>query len=409
MSWDGSLRLWEPTPGRLLMRLPARWMGVSREGQWDGVVSLPNQQVQLWGITPSQEYHTFLNAYRAEESELREGDVSPDGRLLALGASDGVRLWDVERGRAIAWQRMADTTSALFLNEGRELLTCGPADGLQRWRVKTNAAPEAGLRLELSHPIALPFAPARMARSGNGRMLAVVGESTGKCVIMELASESVRDLEMPHPLVAFAALSRDGNRLATSGWHSHRVKLWDGQSGELLGDLDTRSHQRIFFTPDGREFLIAGEKEFTFHDVKTLEVSRRMPREPGLHPGHVAFSADGKLMAMEVATGLIQLTETTSGRVVARLEDPRGDLATWMSFTRDGTQLIVAARYAGAIHRWDLRAIRARLKPMKLDWDWPEFAPSQRLISSSPTFSLPQLRIADVKPRLVTNRTTAAP
>jgi hypothetical protein len=45
-----------------------------------------------------------------------------------------------------------------------------------------------------------------------------------------------------------------------------------------------------------------------------------------------------------------------------------------MSFTPDGTQLVVAARYAGAIHRWDLRAIRARLKTMNLDWDWPEFS-----------------------------------
>src|SRR5262249_36012532 len=31
--------------------------------------------------------------------------------------------------------------------------------------------------------------------------------------------------------------------------------------------------------------------------------------------------------------------------------------------------------YAGAIHIWDLRAIRVRLKDMHLDWDWPELAP----------------------------------
>jgi hypothetical protein len=58
---------------------------------------------------------------------------------------------------------------------------------------------------------------------------------------------------------------------------------------------------------------------------------------------------------------------------VARLEDPQGDLSTWMSFTPDATQLVVAARYAGVIHRWDLRAIRSRLKEMNLDWNWPEF------------------------------------
>jgi len=65
--------------------------------------------------------------------------------------------------------------------------------------------------------------------------------------------------------------------------------------------------------------------------------------------------------------------EIQSGRVVAKLEDPQGDRSTWMSFTPDGTQLIVAAKYAGAIHRWDLRAIRERLKTMNLDWDWPAY------------------------------------
>src|SRR5207249_399769 len=83
---------------------------------------------------------------------------------------------------------------------------------------------------------------------------------------------------------------------------------------------------------------------------------------------------DQKLMALEMAPGVIDLKEVTSGRTVAKLEDPHGDRSTWMRFTPDGMQLVVAARYAGAIHRWDLRAIRARLKTMNLDWDWPEFS-----------------------------------
>jgi hypothetical protein len=119
--------------------------------------------------------------------------------------------------------------------------------------------------------------------------------------------------------------------------------------------------------------IVAREKEFAFLDLKTLEVSRQMTRGIGIYPGHVAFTADAKLMAMEMAPGLIHLKEIASGRTVARLEDPHGDHSTWMSFSPDGTQLIVVARYAGAIHRWDLRAIRTRLKAMNLDWDWPNF------------------------------------
>jgi tetratricopeptide (TPR) repeat protein len=47
-----------------------------------------------------------------------------------------------------------------------------------------------------------------------------------------------------------------------------------------------------------------------------------------------------------------------------------------MGFTPDGTQLVVNAPFAQAVHIWDLRAIRQRLKGMGLDWDWTEFPPA---------------------------------
>ena len=276
---------------------------------------------------------------------------------------------------------MGDTTEALFRTDGRELLTCGPGDGLRRWRIEANTAPEGGLQVGPSHQITLPFAPTRMAKGRDDQTLAVVGESAGQCVLLDLDTESVRVTEMPHANVAYVAMSSDAERLASSGWHSDRVKVWDGQSGKLIKEWAVGTASAVFFTPDNREMIVAREKEFAFYNLNSLEASRRMPRDIGLFPGHVAFTADGKLMALEMAPGVIHLKEITSGRTVARLEDPHGDHSTWMSFTPDGTQLVVAARYAGAIHRWDLRAIRARLKAMNLDWDWPEFPadPSKKI------------------------------
>jgi hypothetical protein len=90
----------------------------------------------------------------------------------------------------------------------------------------------------------------------------------------------------------------------------------------------------------------------------------------------VAFSPDGKLMALEMAPAVIHLKEVATGRTVARFEDPFGDRATWQGFTPDGTRLVVVAMYARAIHVWDLRAIRTRLKEMNLDWAWDEFPPA---------------------------------
>ena len=103
-------------------------------------------------------------------------------------------------------------------------------------------------------------------------------------------------------------------------------------------------------------------------------------------------------MALEMAPGLIHLKEISSGRTVARLEDPHGDHSTWMSFTPDNTQLVVAVRYASAIHRWDLRAIRERLKTMNLDWEWPEFsAPTTGTTFSQRPLPL-RVQVVDAKP-----------
>jgi sugar lactone lactonase YvrE len=118
---------------------------------------------------------------------------------------------------------------------------------------------------------------------------------------------------------------------------------------------------------------VARGDAFTFHTLDSLAVIRRLQRGVGLYPGFVAFTADGKMMAMEMAPGVIHLKETSSGRIVAKLEDPMGDVSNWLGFSPDGTQLVVVAQYARAIHRWDLRAIRVRLKAMNLDWEWPDF------------------------------------
>jgi hypothetical protein len=113
--------------------------------------------------------------------------------------------------------------------------------------------------------------------------------------------------------------------------------------------------------------------------VKSLKEVQRIPRDVALYPGRTVFAPKTNLMAMEMAPGVVHLKEKSTGKTVAKLEDPHGDRATWMEFTPDGSQLVVVANYARAIHIWDLRSIRQRLKMMNLDWDWPEFPPALRV------------------------------
>jgi WD40 repeat protein len=202
-------------------------------------------------------------------------------------------------------------------------------------------------------------------------------------VTTENAANQIVDLETggvlrnlgTHPLGEVRALSADGRWAASSGWRSDQVWLWDAQAGERVHEWVVGKRTFVFFTPDSRALIISRGEEFSFWDVATREPIRRLPREGTPYPGHVAFSPDGRLMALEMAPAVLHFMEVTTGRTLARIEDPNGDRASWQGFTPDGTRLVVSG-YARAIHVWDLRAIRTRLKDMNLDWDSPEFPPA---------------------------------
>jgi hypothetical protein len=159
--------------------------------------------------------------------------------------------------------------------------------------------------------------------------------------------------------------------------------LLNASTGVKVQEWIVGTQARVTFSPDSRTLVISSNADFSYWDVATLQEIRRIPREVPLYPGYVAFTPDGKLMALEMAPAVIHLKEVATGRTVARLEDPHGDRESWLGFTPDGTELVVVSTYATAVHIWNLRAIRSRLKAMKLDWDWPEFPAATAEASSA--------------------------
>jgi eukaryotic-like serine/threonine-protein kinase len=385
--WDGMLLLWHPSSGRQLMRLT----GVnnpqfSADGRWLGV-TWHGESADLLEVTPNREYRTLVSSQRTGGAGYSYGDISPDGRILAVGMDEGTRLWDLESGRELA-ALPAWTTLAFFeggisaeeqsdsRNNPRWRLLTGGSKGLLRWPV-TSDRPE-GMRLRLGPPQHLsPLPRAAFTHTPDGGTLAALTELGGANQIVDLETGSVaRDLGS-HPYGEVKALSPDGRWAASCGWHSDRVRLWNAGTGQMVHEWVLGKRTAVFFTPDSRTLIISREDEFSFWDVLTLQPIYRLRRDVRQFPGSVAFSPDGRLMALEMAPAVIHLKEVATGRIVAKLEDPQGDRATSQGFTPDGTKLVVVAGFASAIHIWDLRAIRARLKDMNLDWDWPEFPPPE--------------------------------
>jgi serine/threonine protein kinase/WD40 repeat protein len=384
--WDGHLLVWHPSTGRQLMRLTSvNAPNFSTDGRWLGVV-WDGDKADLLEVTPTREYRTLVSSAGAGRGSYGYySDISPDGRLLTAGMDEGARLWDLHSSRELA-ALPAGTPFAYFDGRGKGdpaptnglssgLLTCG-AGGLLRWPITADGP--AGEHLRLGPPRQLSrMGRCWFARRPDGGTLGVATEENGANQILDLQAGAVRRNLDSHPLGEVQALSRDGRWAASCGWHSDRVRLWNAGTGQRVHEWVVGRHTYVFFTPDSRALVISRGDEFSFWDVETLRLIRRLPRDVTPFPGHVAFSPDGRLMAVEMAPAVLHLKEVATGRTVARLEDPCGDRATWQGFTPDGTQLVVVAKYASAIHVWDLRAIRRRLKDMGLDWNWPEFRPAR--------------------------------
>src|SRR5262249_8942167 len=128
---------------------------------------------RLWDVATGTEIRSF----QADRSSFEAAAFSPDGKLLAVGASSPefrqhhyVYLWDVESGKELppiekTQAESAEAVSFLaFSPDGRTLASSGGGGILQLWEVATRReicrfqTPEAGLK-------SLAFSP-------DGRLLA---------------------------------------------------------------------------------------------------------------------------------------------------------------------------------------------------------------------------------------------
>lgn len=365
-SWDGGIRIWDPLVARQVMEIPfGPNIQFSQDGRWLGFRRL-SDRTELWAVTPNQEYWTI------GQGSAYEGDLSPDGRFLAMGMKDGLRVWDLLRRKEVVYRALEGTFAVCFASGGRQLVTCSPKQGLQCWPVEiTQGAAAREFILGPPRDIPLPWRPQAASGARLGSTIGIISEEAGQALVFDLSSNSFGPT-LDHPKGNSVALSPDGRWLASAGWHSSLVRLWDASSGALVHEWALGGENLVSFTPVGRELIISSPGEFRFWALDTLTPTLHL-RHDVLYPGHLAFSPDQKLMAAEMTSGTINLMESRTGRTIARLENPFRDRSTWMAFTADGAQLITASRYAKTIQVWNLAKIRGELKTLGLDWEWSDF------------------------------------
>lgn len=209
----------------------------------------------------------------------------------------------------------------------------------------------------------------------DGRGLAVVAQCEIYLWDLEDASRPQAILHGPKAAGISGAFSRSGNLLASTGW-DRIARIWDRRSGQQLIAVDSIPHFGIRFSADDQRLLMVDQQRMRFLDivspVECRTVYTHEQRTRGL--GSIDFSPDGRLLATAAGENAC-LWDPRTARQVQRLDVGAVQQAR---FHPDGLGMITVG--AGgvltvgtdeAVHLWDLRAVRARLKSMGLDWESP--------------------------------------
>jgi WD40 repeat protein len=256
-------------------------------------------------------------------------EYSPDSSKVAIGGQDGrTHLFGIRTGQALG-PPLAANASAIndvsFSADGRLLATAGLDRTGALWRLDGNRAIGTVFRGQKGAITGATYTPdgTTVLTSATDGSVAARDPDTGSIARrFELGGE-----------VLSAAVSPDGSTLAAGGT-AGRVALWplaDASAKPISVDLDGAWAQQVAFSPDGKQLAVAVDEQRGVWDRPTratghvrfvnpasgAETPDRLELEGG-PPIGVAFSPDGKRLAVTAQNNLIRLVDAESHRELGR-------------------------------------------------------------------------------------------
>ena len=322
--------------------------------------------LNVWDVARGEIRETLTGHAKGEVYGLH---VSPDGRTLYSGGHDERAFaWDLTGDRslvrpfAVARPFVPDDGDTLprglALSPDGRTLALGHSDGTVDFLDAQTLRRRRSLR-------ALRGFVGAIAYSHDGRLLAVAGQR-GQVTLWDARTlRPAGELSGLRTTVQTLAFSPDDRRLAVaelgteavpgdaSSITGASVRVWDVRSRAPTTVRFETASPSLAFSPDGSLLAAAAISRPT--EVRDARSGRLVATLPTPDFGRsVAFSPDGALLATGHYDGTGQLWSTESWKPVGRpLEGHNERRFLWMEFTPDGAMLASAGQ-DGALALWDV-------------------------------------------------------
>jgi len=253
------------------------------------IVSAGEQLVRVWDSETGKEKQTIN---KVDSRQIGNVQFSLDGkRILTCGRfGKGVQIWDAKTGKRILEKSGPDCAA---LSPDGKLIAMG---ALSKIRVCDSKTGEEVLVIKASgSKECVGFSPdGKWIVAGYGRHIGVWdAETGGKHKFYGSHTDEISDVEF----------SPDGKRIASSSDDGAKpIKVWDFETGKELFTLEISDPNNVSFSSDGKRIVSSGYSTIKVWDSKTGKIMLTL--RPNDQEGrvssprmYVAISPDGKRIA----------------------------------------------------------------------------------------------------------------